>query len=184
MVNDPFDYDPVPFQSAGKIKVRYKMGECDNTANAGEAKPFNATWEPKPYAVIKCQCCGRHHPEHSDSCGINTQTIHRTYGLDEPTRKMIEQLLAGNLERLAGRVIGLLRKILEGQQTMASATKDAIDALVNDVNTATASIAARIAALEAQGQRTDMTADEEAAVVSELTAAKAALTALVTPPTP
>jgi hypothetical protein len=28
MVNDPFDYDPVPFQSAGKIKVRYKMGEC------------------------------------------------------------------------------------------------------------------------------------------------------------
>lgn len=189
MVNDPFDYDPVPFQSAGKIKVRYKMSECDNTANVGQS--FEGKADPPPY---RYHCCGWSFGSgHSPNCPTvkrpETPVVHHVYGLDEPTRKMIEQLLAGNLERLAGRVIGLLRKINERVQGMPTAAE--FSQLIGDVKTiidtdrtalATkdadiAAKAARIAELEAQIAAGGMTAAEEQAVFDELLALK-------NPPTP
>ncbi len=171
MVTDLFDYDPVPFQSAGKMKVRYKMSECDNTADAGEAR---------------CSYCGKRLSSHISGCPFGppeTPVVHHVYGLDEPTRKMIEQLLAGNLERLAGRVIGLLRKILEGQQKMATTLADfqelgtKFDTDLTAVTTGVTDLKTQIQALKDQLATGGMSAADEATAKELMASKEAALAA-------
>lgn len=63
------------------------------------------------------------------------------------------------------------------------ATKAEFDAVIGEVNTSLAAIAARIAALEAQVNAGGMSADDEGAVLAELNSLKAAVAAMV-PATP
>lgn len=65
---------------------------------------------------------------------------------------------------------------------MASETKAALDSLLSAVNSNVASISARIAALESQSQRTDMSPEEEADIKTQLESLNGALAALAAVP--
>ena len=88
---------------------------CDNTANAGEAKPFNATWEPRCPGCGCVRCTG-HTPGCRKPEPSTTQNINLTIKLDAPI-----------LEHGFRVFNGLLRKILEGQQTMSAAMQTVLD---------------------------------------------------------
>ena len=65
---------------------------------------------------------------------------------------------------------------------MASEMKTALDALQASMATALEGVKARIAALETQGQRTDMTAEEETQHKADVAAFAAQIEALANPP--
>jgi hypothetical protein len=140
---------------------------CDNTANAGEAKPFNATWEPRCPGCGCVRCTG-HTPGCRKPEPSTTQNINLTIKLDAPI-----------LEHGFRVFNGLLRKILEGQQTMATTLADfqelgtKFDTDLAAVTTGVTDLKAQIQALKDQIATGGMNAADEAAA-KELMASKEA----------
>jgi len=145
-------------------------GECDNTAKA--------SWN-------QCPGCGECNGRHNSRCPtlwpkLETPVVHHVYGLDEPTRKMIEQLLAGNLERLAGRIIGLLRKLNE-RLDLIMATEADFAARITAMETATTNLAAAFQALRDQLATGGISSGAEEAFLATFDAKIAALNAIGAP---